>query len=593
MLCCVAEWEEEGSKRFKMVALGAGGTLRKIRGVEQEYPVSASAAFNPNLLVNAAIQGLRRKGFSKLVRWDISTEVSQESHEFKITNSYGENGCRIYNDLGHLEISTPSYNDPFDAVAYEKASEIYAFVASVGASLALKKRVLIHKNNVANFFVKTAGGAVGLSGGGVRKGAEEKRVKTNTYATHGNFLTERRACKDWRRVERALIPWVVTRIIFTGAGDVISGEIVKKSGIKFVISPRAMFVMRLSSLSTTSARGILNTRDQPHASKKYFRLHDIHFEALRSEYAIFLRDITQALVIRAFELGFLDDAPEIEDPVQTFKRISADTQECEWRVRLKNGEQTDAVSILQFYLAKIEEMLSSGEAVAAAEEAVGSGEGSERGEEVLREEEKWEGIGLKAFEELLEKFAERRVEEFVDGVDWVTKLALLVNYQPKRISEGIFICNQFALLDEGVLFYVRGDGFGEGGKGVKQEEEGIAEGGAGEGRSLFSPRESLKFAQRKLPIRWSRLFERVRYALRNAPEDTRDFFRAGMLKHFNEHVKSVSWSSLILNEAKIMLDEPFMLNKSELGDVFAASQEEDLSGILTEAKRLYPEKVIF
>ncbi|MCU4140059.1 MAG: hypothetical protein MW690_000663 [Methanophagales archaeon] len=211
----------------------------------------------------------------------------------------------------------------------------------------------------------------------------------------------------------------------------------------------------------------------------------------------------------------------------------------------------------------------------------------------MREEEKWEGIGLKAFEELLEKFAERRVEEFVDGVDWVTKLALLVNYQPKRISEGIFICNQFALLDEGVLFYVRGDGFGEGGEGVKQEEEGIAESGAGEGRSLFSPRESLKFAQRKLPIRWSRLFERVRYALRNAPEDTRDFFRAGMLKHFNEHVKSVSWSSLILNEAKIMLDEPFMLNKSELGDVFAASQEEDLSGILTEAKRLYPEKVIF
>ena len=47
-----------------MVALGVGGTLRKIRGVEQEYPVSASAAFNPNLLVNAAIQGLRRKGLS-------------------------------------------------------------------------------------------------------------------------------------------------------------------------------------------------------------------------------------------------------------------------------------------------------------------------------------------------------------------------------------------------------------------------------------------------------------------------------------------------------------------------------------------------
>jgi hypothetical protein len=37
------------------------GTESKIRGIEQEYPVSAKANLNPSLLVNAAIQGLKRK----------------------------------------------------------------------------------------------------------------------------------------------------------------------------------------------------------------------------------------------------------------------------------------------------------------------------------------------------------------------------------------------------------------------------------------------------------------------------------------------------------------------------------------------------
>ena len=36
------------------------GTGNKIRGIEQEYPVSAKASLNPSLLVNAAIQGLKR-----------------------------------------------------------------------------------------------------------------------------------------------------------------------------------------------------------------------------------------------------------------------------------------------------------------------------------------------------------------------------------------------------------------------------------------------------------------------------------------------------------------------------------------------------
>lgn len=524
----------------------AKGTEGKIRGVEQEYPASAKATSNPSLLVNAAIQGLKRRKISRDVKWDITTEISQEANESRIASSYGDNGCRIYNDMGHLEIATPSYNNPFDAVAYDKVSEIYAFVGSREASLALKKRVVIHKNNVANFFSRISAGA----GSGIHIG-KGKKVKTNTYATHGNIITKRKACKDWSRVEKALIPWVVTRILFTGSGDVVSGDTFGKEGVKFVISPRAMFVVQKSSLSTTVGRGILNTRDQPHAARQYWRLHDIHYEALRSEYAIFLRDIAQAMVICAFELGFLDDAPEIDDPVRAFKKISLDTQECEWKIKLKNGETIDAVSVLRFYLEAIEKMY-----------------------EEMGEEGKWDKIGRKGLKEVIEKLEARHLEKYVDGIDWVTKLALLVNYEPKSASEGISICNQYALLDESVMYYLE-DG-----------EESI------KGSCLFNPKESLAFAKKELPqVDWSSLSDRVKYALSNAPEQTREFFKAELLRRYGSHVRSVSWSTMVLNEAKIMLDEPFMLNKAEIGAEMIEGRE--IEEVLSAAKRLYPDKVIF
>jgi hypothetical protein len=517
------------------------GTENRIRGIEQEYPVSMKVGLNPTVLVNAAIQGLKRVRFTRDVKWDVTMEISQEAHESKTVSFYGDNGSRIYNDLGHLEIATPSYNNPFDAVAYDKASEIYAFVGSREASLALKKSVTVHKNNVANFFSPTEGWKAKGKG-------KEGKIKTNIYATHGNILTKREACKDWSRVEKALIPWVVTRILFTGSGDVVSGDMFGQGGVKFVISPRAMFVVQKSSLSTTSGRGILNTRDQPHAARRYWRLHDINYEALRSEYAIFLRDIVQAQVTSAFELGLLDDAPVIDDPVKAFRELSLDTQECAWKIKLRNGETTDAVSILRFYLNAIEDIYEN--------------QSEELG--------KWEEIGLTGFKDVIDNLEARRVERYVDGIDWVTKLALLVNYEPKTAYEGISICNQYALLDESVLYYSIG--------GKEHVKTGC----------LFDPEDSLAFARKSLPeVDWSALSGRIKYALSNAPEQTREFFRAAMLKRYGSHVKCISWSTLILDKAKIFLDEPFMLNKEEI------SMEGGLEEILGTAKKLYPRKVIF
>ncbi len=83
----------------------------------------------------------------------------------------------------------------------------------------------------------------------------------------------------------------------------------------------------------------------------------------------------------------------------------------------------------------------------------------------------------------------------------------------------------------------------------------------------------------------------MKYALTNAPEQTRDFFKVEMLRRYGSHVRSGSWSTMVLDEAKIMLDEPFMLNKEEIG----AEMEEgkQIEDVLSAAKELYPDKVIF
>jgi hypothetical protein len=109
---------------------------------------------------------------------------------------------------------------------------------------------------------------------------------------------------------------------------------------------------------------------------------------------------------------------------------------------------------------------------------------------------------------------------------------------------------------------------------------------------LFNPKDSLAFAEKELPqVDWSTLSQRIKYALNNAPEQTRDFFKAEMMKRYGSDVRSVSWSTMVLKNAKVLLDEPFMLNKAEIGDEMVAGRE--IEDSLAVAKQLYPDKVIY
>ena len=76
---------------------------------------------------------------------------------------------------------------------------------------------------------------------------------------------------DFRQLAAQLIPFFVTRQVFAG-----SGKIKPKHRGYYAISQRAEHIREEISIGTTTARGIINTRDEPHADReKYRRLHVI------------------------------------------------------------------------------------------------------------------------------------------------------------------------------------------------------------------------------------------------------------------------------------------------------------------------------
>ena len=78
-------------------------------------------------------------------------------------------------------------------------------------------------------------------------------------------------------------------------------------------------------LETTLKRGIINTRDEPHAdADKYRRLHVIIGDANLSEYSTLLKVGTAALVLDMIEAGVRFDELRLAEPVRSVHRISHD-----------------------------------------------------------------------------------------------------------------------------------------------------------------------------------------------------------------------------------------------------------------------------
>jgi len=482
----------------------------KIRGVEHELAMNT----RPQLphgslihLVGMAIEELKKAGLVTGIR------VEEPRLDYLALN-----GFRVYNDMSHLELSSPSYNSPLEAVIYDRVAELFAYAAVKGLD-SYFKGVSVYKNNVSN---------VGEAGG----------WRAVSYSTHSSILMDRRVCNPgvWEKLEAALVPFMVTRIPLTGGGDYVPcnsngrlprpGKIMKGDSLRFVMSPRAAFVKRVSSNDTVDARGLLNQRDDPHADPaKYWRLHDINWEGLRSPFQIYLRDCLETLVMTAYERSYLEDPPRLADPVEAIKGLTLDTEQCNWSVALEDGTEVDAMADVMegFYLAGVEEMMSEGD----------PSEGDK--------------TAFKLIEATLQGLGERRLELFIDGIDWVTKKALVEEYAGGATGEQLAVVNQYALIDGSVLEYI--------------DKE------PGETQTTFSWADSLDFAGDAIPwVDWDGLTEKVEMALKTGPEGTREYIRCLVAREFPFLVESIEWESINLYRASIRLDEPFRFNKTMCGD---------------------------
>jgi proteasome accessory factor A len=450
---------------------------RRIFGLENEYGlISSSVAGGVNLSVESALGYL----FEKV--------VSRQ----RGTNDFLRNGARLYQDTGcHPEYATPECDNPFDLTLHDKAGERIIEELLLTAERKLRETgidcdIFIFKNNTDS---------VG-----------------NTYGCHENYLVERAI--NFHKLAEQIIPFLVTRQIFAGAGKVLRTRL----GNHYYISQRAQHIYQEISGATTSSRGIINTRDEPHADEeKYRRLHVIVGDSNMSEVTTYLKVGTTAIVLALVEDGVIRKDLVLEDPVRAIKEISHDTT-CRRKVRLKRGKEFSAIELQREYLELALDYYATAEVPPQVSDLL----------------ERWQAV--------LDRLSEDP-RQCARELDWVIKKELVASYMAKK---GIGFDDQRIRMLDLQYHDLRKD------KGLyyRLERDGYVE-------RIVTDAE-------------------IREAMVSPPTDTRAYFRGTCLRKFPDHVYGASWTSIILDTGeatvkKLPMTEPGRGTRKLVGEILDRS----------------------
>jgi proteasome accessory factor A len=281
---------------------------RRIFGLENEYGVTCTLRGQRRLSPDEVARYL----FRRVVSWGRSSNV------------FLENGARLYLDVGsHPEFATPECDSVEEVVAHDKAGEriLEGLVGGAEERLAeegIRGEIFVFKNNT-----DSAG---------------------NSYGCHENYLVSRH--KDFHRTVEVLIPFLVTRQIFLGAGKLAQTP----RGTAFSIGQRADHIWEGVSSATTRSRPIINTRDEPHAdAERYRRLHVIAGDSNMSEYASFVKVGTMVALLQMIERDVVFRDLTLENPIRSIREVSHDLT-CRRKIKLANGRELSALDIQWEYL---------------------------------------------------------------------------------------------------------------------------------------------------------------------------------------------------------------------------------------------------
>ena len=237
------------------------------------------------------------------------------------------NGARMYIDAGlHPEFATPEVDNPFDAVRYQLAGDrlLEEAAAHCSASAGGRWRMFLFKSNVDY-----------LTGA--------------TWACHESYGHR----MDPRRLPADLVPHLVSRIVYTGAGGLLPGG----EAIQFCLSPRAAHLTTEVSRESTSSRGIFHLKDESLAGPDWHRLHVLAGESLCSHRAAVLKLGTTALVVALAEAGLKPGARvQLAHPLAALEAFNLDV-EGRVTVPLHDGRCVTALDLQRHYLGLVQEHL--------------------------------------------------------------------------------------------------------------------------------------------------------------------------------------------------------------------------------------------
>lgn len=466
--------------------------MKRVFGLETEYGITLGGAETVDVVAESIELVRRYTENGALMKWDYELEDphldargfrarellqdTDESAYYEIDKrrplSFEEiksdlvlsNGARFYNDHAHPEYSTPECTTLGQIVAQDKAGEriLQECARRRNQKLPSGFEVRLYKNNT-----DFAG---------------------HSYGCHDNYLMRRDIA--WDRIVAGMLPFLITRQIFAGAGKMgIEAESAQGEPGVYQISQRADFFSVVVSIDTMNRRPLINTRDEPHVdASRYRRFHVILGDANMSEWATAMKIGTTALMLNLVERG---EAPQLEiaQPVDANKSISRD-QTYDWIIELKDGRKISAIDVQRIYLRAASKL---------------NNDASEDRQWILRE---WENV----LNDL-----ERDVMSTRDRIDWAAKKFLLDALQEEeKLSwsdpwlQSIDLEYHNLDLDQGLYYELLRKGLM---RRITNEEE-------------------------------------IKGSIFNPPETTRAFFRGRAVARFNDQISSIQWDEIVFtNEA--------------------------------------------
>ena len=463
--------------------------IPKVMGIETEYGITVKNQpdFNPilsSLLLINSYETFR----SSRIRWDYEAESPlrdargfeymedkevPSKEESRLINLILSNGARFYVDHAHPEYSSPETTNPRDLVIWDRAGERILNLSRSRAEAVSppEQRILIYKNNTD------------------RKG--------NSYGTHENYLLDRKV--PFARIVQHLMPFLVTRQVYTGAGKV--GAENNADSCDYQLSQRADFLETEVGLETMHSRPIVNTRDEPHADpEKYRRLHVIVGDANMSEVANYLKTGTMAIVLSMVEDDFIDVDLSIDGPVLAYRKVSRDLA-CREPIRLRDGRTVTAVDVQREFLGLAQRYYRD------------------------REQPPWVGDVLARWESTLDRLA-RDPMQLARELDWVIKRELIENYTAKHGLD--WSDSRVAMID------------------LQYHDIRPAKG-------LYYKLEESDAVERIVTD------DEIAKAMYDPPKDTRAYFRGMCLQRYADEIASASWDSVIFDLKEGPLKKIFML----------------------------------